>query len=146
MEAGRELDALIAEKVMGWHKGLCGECKNRPWLANDYLCSYWHDQNGKDTQNPINDIWTGGMSDNLEAKAWSPSTDIKAAWEVVEKMLENKYFREGFDLTVTEPPGWTCNFGDDNTRSYAETAPHAICVAAIKAKGFEHDLWVATQD
>jgi hypothetical protein len=61
------------------------------------------------------------------------SQEIAAAWEVVEKM---KY--ESFRLTHwTNNPrqGWECEFNGYLIK--ANTAPHAICLAALKAKGVE---------
>lgn len=55
MEPGRELDALVAEKVMGWR--LQGQSY---WLCGDDV---------------VHDVLF-----------WNPSTDMYAAWEVVEKM------------------------------------------------------------
>lgn len=112
MNAGRELDALIAEKVMG--------------LQVDAL-GYVVTQRGK-----------------VEGELPFYSTDIAAAWEVVE--------RTGLQIEI-QSPGAPCN-GDeyendsDNWRvecrlkssdrsSFAEatTAPLAICLAALKAVG-----------
>jgi len=75
MPAGREMDALVAEKVMEWQR-----------IRN------WHGQ-------PIADGWVGfwdgewivwierPLSDEEDqSKPWQPSTDIAAAWKVVEKV------------------------------------------------------------
>lgn len=102
-EAGRELDALIAEKVMGIPE-------DSPQMEFDGPPAY--------------------------------STDIASAWQVVEKLQAfNPFWNRAafmdFDLSPTDPKGWTCNFGDDNTREYADTVPHAICLAALKMVGHE---------
>lgn len=61
MKVGRELDALVAEKVMGWFDG--EECWSFPWTSREHI------------------------SDNTILKAdWMPSADIADAWQVVEKM------------------------------------------------------------
>lgn len=115
MKPGRELDVLIAEKVMNLSK-------EEMWGIMDYY------------------------SDGSPALApnFPPySSDIAAAWEVVEKL---KYF----DI---QAPGAPCN-GDEyeNTSSNwrielkvldcaysiyseGETAPHAICLAALRSVG-----------
>lgn len=123
---GRELDALIAEKVMGWenvHKHgsrLVGIPPTQPGIP---VCL------------------AGG-----EIPPYS--TDIAAAWEVVEKLQKDNPFwktsnYEGwmnFNLgptTGNDGFGWYANFGDSNTIAYGKTAPHAICLAALKALGVE---------
>lgn len=64
------------------------------------------------------------------------STDIAAAWEVVEKLnLLSKFSLERFEdrYRIVEYAG-----GYDNNFTFiseAETAPHAICLAALKAVG-----------
>ncbi len=91
MKAGRELDALVAEKVMGqyfrneWYK-----------LYNDTIPCY--------------------------------STDISAAWKVVEKI--KKEF-----VGISDPLNcniWECSF-TFKTSALGETAPLAICRAALLA-------------
>jgi len=70
LELGPELDRLVAEKVMGWKRTTEGAPPG---------CAYWKDDDGFVRANE-----TPGGSLN-----WNPSTDIAAAWEVVEK-LANK--------------------------------------------------------
>lgn len=112
MKPGRELDALIAEKVMG--------LKNIR-LANDgrsdYLCY--------------------GKPDSifLEGKIVPAySTDISAAWLVVEKMQDNDW---AFILDNMEDfiGNWQAHFEKDKSgwSADSESAPHAICLAALKA-------------
>ncbi len=89
MKAGRELDALIAEKVMGWDS----RCIPKPY-----------------------------------------SRDIGYAWQVVEKVLSD--VKGHVDLSI-EPDGVNCiisgyTFDAGET---ADTAPLAICQAALKAVG-----------
>lgn len=104
MKAGRELDALIAEKVMDGKR--CPNC-----------------------------------TDGLPECGFHPhySTDIAAAWEVVGKLKDShprfmlmryemtfgaRKFESCFD-TMPQQPGDLC-----------DTAPHAICLAALKAVGY----------
>lgn len=122
MPAGTEMDALVAERVMG--------CKPEPWLDShgykSYRCtcllSYPHNSQ------------TGPMAD-LDLKSYS--NDIAAAWEVVEKisLLHN------WDLFPNE---WKSNYSlhtlcfviYDGTTSYTgkgSTAALSICRAALKA-------------
>jgi len=136
-EQHRKLDALVAEKVMGW-----------------VLVNY-HDPDAKpdyeDAANNDGWVWDGRGGD-AEAHQWHPSTDIAEAWEVVEKM------KELFPLVVLRDGGWRCALTigsefsvpmvDENLRAYAHRRPHvavhgcptapiAICLAALKSKGVD---------
>lgn len=59
---------------------------------------------------------------------WSPSTDITAAWQVVEKLKGSR----GFALYSSVPAGWMANF-DGMAVASADTAPLSICRAALLA-------------
>jgi hypothetical protein len=113
MEAGRELDALVAEKVMGW-----------VWQP-DEKGGHYRDGNGET-------FATGRTLGQPECPKYS--TSIAAAWDVVE-LLASK----GLDVTVfVHPDGRaaTCEIGfkgDLGIEPTADTAPHAICLAALKA-------------
>ena len=100
MKAGRELDVLIAEKVLGLKR-----------------------------------------SGDLFARAEWPkhySTDIAAAWEVVEKLGRHSL---RLYAPCDEAPSWMASFcvygyrpfQDQTWKGYADTAPHAISLAALKA-------------
>jgi hypothetical protein len=129
--AGRELDALVAERVMGWQVDTDKE-------------GYWCNDAG----------WTGWLVPESEADAryeqdrcWRPSTDITAAWQVVEHIKE----REGCGFFVAwnkpeygRPAHWSAGFieagndghGHDYTAEVeADTAQLAICKAALAAVG-----------
>lgn len=104
MEAGRELDALVAEKVMG--------------LDCSWRCV----------------TLDGTGRDRGPARRIKPySTNIDAAWEVVEKLKENHTvnihgYSDGWEVGLIGP-------GSAAVDGQAETAPHAICLAALKAVG-----------
>lgn len=108
MEAGPELDALVA-KAMGWH--LAGQ--------------WWVDAAGV-PQYTLED--------------WSPSTDWEMAGEVVEKMgmVVGKIIGHGLDGTGPDDE-WCARLGwqgsTDKSARTAPTGPHAICLAALAAKG-----------
>lgn len=107
---GLELDKLIAEKVLGWRK----YNKDNPIPASDRFSLErfeWRDEDG-----------SGPVFVNYY------STDIKAAWDLVEK----------FRLTVRPlgEIGWTAvkKWCDDEMimlQNSSPTAPHAICLAAL---------------
>lgn len=141
MEAGPELDTLVAEKVMGWKRMSWREYHGMKKAQGKYngeddrtdLTYSWHNQDGE-----MNDRLTRDMSDyGYELPEWSPSTNIKHAWEVVEKFpacfrLE-KTFKDGLFA------GWFCEVSSDSESFTArgQTAPLAICLAALEAVGIE---------
>lgn len=140
MQASRELDALIAEKVMRWR----------------WVLTMGRDKRRK--EHPDKDVWLmppdevakfipSAIRESAPVEPQNPwrrdlpyfSTEIDAAWKVVEKL----------HLTVT-PMGkeWAaayCNWsqsgettavGMTNNRQWstAATAPLAICLAALEAQ------------
>jgi hypothetical protein len=119
MKPGRELDALVAEKVMGINPLLFGS-----------LVDY---------KMPNGSIVT------LPYECKSYSTDIAAAWEVVEKLTQFKFKldQDGFsswnaffleEQEQDDGPAW---HEDIEYEGNADTAPHAICLAALKAVGVD---------
>lgn len=118
MEAGRELDRLVAEKVMGWSS------------------MFWREAGTDGTY-----TWPGGWygaGPNHEAYlSKSYSTDIEAAWEVFMHFPDTHkgiYHtqRKSLGWTLGQPMIWKCTIGATNTVE-ADTAPLAICRAALKA-------------
>jgi len=115
MKPGKELDGLVAEKIMGWTyvrfpDGAMPKTK------------HWHDHTSK-----------------FVGPCPYYSTDIAAAFQVVEKL------REHLHLVRMEDGRWLV--GHDNTEGYitegivdmrlfrsavADTLPHAICLAALR--------------
>ena len=119
MPAGRELDALVAEKVMGF----CLCPYDPKWMRADTGSGIWID----------GDTWRCTDHGKPAFTPWrSYSTDIAAAWEVVEKMREDyepriELWDEGWEVTILT--------GTDrgSASGRALTAPLAICRAALKA-------------
>ena len=112
MNAGRELDALIAEKVMGWIY--------KPDVYGDVYMT--------------TDDWHALVGASLNE--WYPSTRIQDAWQVVEKI---KGMVEG-TFTLCWIGHWAAGWDDygsmfmaGSKTGYADTAPIAICLAALKA-------------
>ncbi len=102
MKEGRELDAIVAETVFGYRlKKQHGNC-------------FWVDVDGIEPDHST-----------------EFSTDIAAAWEVVEKL------RSSFFIHLEYQPhyGWTCliTMGEVAVIGEAGKAPLAICLAALKA-------------
>lgn len=125
MKPGRELDALVAEKVMGctlerrkigtvagWEIDPHCRCPGQP-----------HEFSDRDYE-------------TVELKRYS--TDIAAAWEVVEKISvkngtvlvipERNIVAIDDDLAFAYDQGWLWHVE-------GESIPHAICLAALRAVG-----------
>ena len=111
--AGRELDALVAEKVMGFSE----------------VMTHTELKPGKNFM-----LTEEGVVLDFSFERWLPSTDIAAAWEVVEKIKQ-----PDIRVEIETPfgwPHWACRFyrGPDVLGgSGGETAPLAICRAALAA-------------
>lgn len=110
----RELDALVAEKVMGL---------SVEWVkAGDksYIGTFISD--GPVTLEGLHKVSIPHYS-----------TDIAAAWTVVERMRDDSKWNT-FKL-VWNTDGVRVSFRDDDNRVWGESAPRAICLAALKAVG-----------
>ena len=159
----RELDALVAEKVMG-------EKPEIVWIARDdddepdatagaYLSTNGWQLFPNYTKRDIEQwllehpIVCGKKTRLGKWEHHKPySTDIAAAWEVLEKMRE-RGLRPGVNLLDS---GWHGYFVDPSVvedvvdvdgrsiayhataiHGYADTAPRAICLAALRSVGVE---------
>lgn len=104
MDAGREMDALVAEHVMGHTRG----------FEKQY----------------------GELFISFPEKVLPRySTEIMAAWTVVER-----FEREGFFLSLDRVlGGWSATFhrSAPESRRLGDTAPLAICRAALAEVGAE---------
>lgn len=143
LEAGRELDALAAEYIFD----LRVDVIKPDWYDREVmlfishesgLVVYSYDSNGCNAmmyRNRLNEV--DGVADPLPYF----SEDIAAAWEVVERLLsDGLVFLLNFLDVPYEPIGWHgCfhggwgNFKTDYHAFGCETAPLAICRAALKA-------------
>lgn len=129
MEAGRELDRLVAEKIFG----------RDPMNA----------RHGLHKDGDIEYHWGYPLGHDV---APYYSTNIAAAWEVVEKLYADGYWAE-LQTPWNEPggeanQGHSCGFTPFLTTGWngvpdhwtpAPTMPLAICLAALKAKGIDID-------
>ena len=107
-KAGRDLDAEIAEKVMGWTfvtfpDGACPEIK------------HWH------------------AADGAHVSLRPFSTSIADAWQVVEKMNDERAWSFEMERVGGEDQETGVRFGGNSGFVYAQTAPLAICLAALAA-------------
>lgn len=173
MNPGRELDVLIAEKVMGWKRvGEGWHTKPHHKPSKDYPGTILNNWDSKGEHDFLAPPWSTGnyASERIafcgcdgDVELPSYSTDIKAAWEVVEK-LNRWHFellrvsRWDGDLVLEDAPGpfpkitnITFPEGEDGFlytvtlrgvlvehTTIAESkisASHAICLAALLSKG-----------
>lgn len=122
MNASRELDKLIAEKIMGWTEL---EFKNPQYAGSVEL----YGAKPGERASP----YTGAKAKYVVPKY---STDISAAWEVVEKLK----WAEPEISWSDEQHCWHAMFRkgrSSGVSSGADTAPLAICLAALKTHGIE---------
>lgn len=114
----REIDRLVAERVMGWEE--------------------FEDSSGYNW-------WTLKEDDKTKiicsVRCFEPSTDIRDAFRVVEKLRERKIFSL-YDAWDEDDNKIFCAVFEYNDTyhvvdytGYADTAPLAICLAALKAVG-----------
>lgn len=106
MMDSKELDMLVAEKIMGWDPDF--EWPHR--FTDEDGCT--HD------------------------RAPEYTTEIRFAWEVVEKLRDDFWF----GLHTTNGGGWEACFDNTFIGQYVEgagTAEMAICLAALRVKGIE---------
>lgn len=134
MKPGRELDALVAEKVMG----LVVDLDNSKYFDGTQVATRKEDFGaiGEAVQT-ISGVYHPRLSWPLPHY----STDIAAAWEVVERLSAENWI---FDLLEGAHEGaspWRAHFMREGERSngYGDSAPHAICLAALKAVGVKID-------
>lgn len=122
-QAGLETDNAMAVHVMGWywqHDGL----GNMAWFAHD---------------EPVETGWGEGGVGYYKRREFHPSTDIIAAWVVLEEFTWPDFY---VSVRRTDNGGWRCDIEVDrargrgpNCREVADTAPLAICRAALAAVG-----------
>ena len=134
MKPGRELDVIVAEKAMKFSRRAYSE-----------VGAGWRDDE--------NSTFYPDYTDSLPFF----SSDISAAWEVVEKVKASTFnwssgsgFWDGnqtghrlvVELKGDQEGKWSCVLRDENWNHYvyvesADSAPHAICLAALEAVGEE---------
>lgn len=132
MEPGRDLDALVAEKVVGldlspregghvWGEKHHHDLHYLRLCQNEGCNEQWMEC--CDPDNPPSGPCVPWMS--------RYSTDIEAAWQVVEKLMFqyhdiNLRYEPDFDV-------WICK--TTTSKAQGDTAPEAICLAALEAVG-----------
>ena len=122
-DRNREIDKLIAEKVMGW-----------TYLEKAKLNGH----SGTD--------WTGITPTLSRQSIPTYTTDVAAAWTVIKKLKDRdghpNYLWLSYQgdavLTKHNSSHWLCAFASpEQFRAEADTAPMAIALAALAAVGVE---------
>jgi len=122
----RELDTEVAEKVMGWVRG--GTYDRDTMIG-------WYSSDGEYK----NVAWMPDLDDGIDGYRWSPSVDIKAAWDVWDRMAEMGWTEMSIESPMNGDGVWRVCFTFPGDAAYgpvkfdAPTAPEAICRAALKA-------------
>lgn len=142
LKPGVELDRLVAEKVMGWESFTMGywdtaQRNHYPYHESERQTELegWLETVG--FPELVGHYFIDVESDFFTAVGnWKPSIDIACAWRVIEYLRE-----KGFTIYLfynTESEGsylWRVGFRSDQVwppTGEAETAPLAICIAALK--------------
>ena len=125
MTPGRDLDRLVAEKVMGWE-----------WPANRCPVCGWPFDDSREIGCVPGDCSQRPQPDPIASEAWPPySTRIESAMRVVEHLGPSVYWH----ITRSPTKGWIVSldctepFVRTTPGAEADTASHAICLAALKA-------------
>ena len=133
MDAGRELDLIIASKIFGIKKIHYGK-----WDTEKKFPQYI----------PSGKPWRTHQIDAKPVPAFS--THIAHAWEIVEKLR-----RDGWNISISADNGWGCTFykvnvqGDEQFNATweeshgpinSDTTPLAICRAALLTLETSHAL------
>jgi hypothetical protein len=127
MKPGRELDALVAEKIFGLK---VVRNKKGAWSLGDP--DYYDDRGSMELSNPLPSF----------------SDDILSAWEIVDTLFLDGWYMQlegsesygkgkgGFDVK------FICKCGARGTYiAEAAVAPYAICLAALKAvKAYPNEI------
>jgi hypothetical protein len=137
MEADRALDALVAERVMGWEAV-------RPTGDEREIANIWADlaeprhhftRYGVVDGKSVGYSWWCIEGHDQYNPAWRPSTDIGQAWLVIEALRLKK-----FAVVIEDwgADGWAVYFitadGGSTRQVVATTLPLAVCQAALIAK------------
>ena len=133
MEPGIELDSLIAEKIMG----LEVIRSSKRYLEVMENGGDFHGRKHVCTIACHNETYKKQRPGRSIAIVDAYSKSIAAAWRVVEEMNKLLTIHSEFQLRyVAFNSEWHIDYGE-KTHVAADTAPHAICLAALKAVG--HD-------
>ncbi len=126
---GRELDARVAEEVMGWDR--------RP-TCHGYD-AWWNEMGWN---HPVaRESWSGPSAVHCAFTQWEPSRSYNDAWEVWEKLVSED--SDGWAIFSREAGAVTVEFFGEGYMGDRESGagdfsvdgpfPRAVCEAALKA-------------
>lgn len=135
--AGRDLDALVAERVMGWPPPVYITDEGRDPARPFYAWKECHLPHAEDWD--CEHAWTCGRHEFYPAPPYS--TDIAAAWQVVERM-QRLHHCARWQCPNPECEQWTrfivVLLRDGGIHHCTATeAAERICRAALRAAGGE---------
>lgn len=120
MNAGRELDALVAEKVMGWQWFPSSVNSEQLVLVPD--------------QGAVLLVRWGQMVTELVPPY---STEIAAAWEVLERLRQPDYYEPSDGPWGRFIDNLNYNYKHSISRLMFDLSPFVICHAALKSVGVD---------
>ena len=123
----REVDKLIAENV--FNIAVTKGC----WFGG---YRDWRGKMVKARFSPKGNHYYCGKKESLSKY----SSDIKAAWEVIEKMIDNKFIFDFTTDTQEKKHKFAVGFSNGNCNfTLGNSAPLVICLAALKALGVDYE-------
>lgn len=140
--APREKNRLVGESVMGRDMSMHAAHSWDPLLRPEHAPSEWE---GARACDHCGLVWFEGDPEPSAEKGCEPfptdyAGDIAHAWVVVEKLNDL-----GLYVSISKPSSaltWDVRGWDEATNAtrfiaHADTAPEAICLAALRAKGVD---------
>ena len=129
--SARERDAVVAEKVMGW----TGCDHTESW-------GRWKYGDPGNVWTEVEEAWCRGAGNtpaNVRNRYPYPrfTTDIADAWEVVEEIAEEFSVHHLFEGEWYWEASVEVDWKTSHIAKPHSTASEAICIAALRAKGFE---------
>ncbi len=137
LKPGRELDELVAQKVM--------ELSVSPERQREYERLLAKHEEDMKVYRAAWDVYgselAGPPTPPKKPRITFPpySTDMSAAWQIVEKLGPKFWFGLGDD---TDDDKWNANFYNKSqhfSAFHCDTAQYAICMAALQAVGMRVD-------
>lgn len=120
----RERDILVATRVMGLPEPMESPF-NGKWIHHVARETY-----------PGSGVFKEDRDRQSELRSYT--TDISAAWEVVEKMQQKYTYSLSHETHWDFYQAWLENpVGDEFANANAPTMPEAVCLAALRALGVD---------